>query len=131
GPAQDEPRLVVGAADPKRTGVQGMSGGQYTRAEVEDAIRILEEFQGKAFKAELNKRGNRLGELDPSSIVGIHKDKTVAKGLFIDHLRSALDSGTPPTPEPGDGDGEADPTPSPDPEAPQVRTPEELVGESP
>lgn len=128
GPSSDEPTLVVGAPDPKRTGVQGMSGGQFTRADIEDAISILEGFEGKAFKAELNKRGNRLGELDPSSIVGIHKDKTVAKDLFVEHLRGVLANDIPsPDPEPTPA---PDPEPDPD-ETPQVRTPEELIGQSP
>lgn len=128
GPSVDEPTLVIGSPEPKRTGVQGMNGGQYTRTDIEEAISILEEFKGKAFKSELNKRGNRLGELDPSSLVGIHKDKTEAKRLFIEHLRGVLGADTPtPAPEPTEVPS---PTPDPTPE-PEIRTPEELVGQSP
>lgn len=88
--AAEGERVQVGAADPKSTGVQGMNGGSFTVDDIQQAVDILEAFQGKAFKSELNKKGNALGVLDPSSIVGIHKDKTVAKGLFIEHLRNIL-----------------------------------------
>jgi len=99
-PENDGPMLVIGSAEAKRTGVQGMSGGQFSRADVQAAVDILEGFQGKAFKSELNKKGNPLGALDPSSIVGIEKDKTIAKQKFVDYLKGVLGAETlAPTPE--------------------------------
>jgi hypothetical protein len=118
----DEPQITVGAAEPKRTGVQGFNGGQFTRADIQEAVDILEAFQGKAFKSELNKKGNALGTLDPASMVGIEKDKTIAKQKFVDYLRGILDANPP-----------ADASTSEQPPAPenQDRTPEEIVGTSP
>ena len=113
---RDNEQITIGAADPKRVGVQGMNGGQFTRKDIQEAIDILEAFQGKAYKSELNKKGNALGVLDPTSIVGIYKDKSEGKRAFVDHLRSTLsDLGGDDTPTP-DPDPEPAPTPDPTPE---------------
>lgn len=122
-PEADGPQITVGAAEPKRTGVQGMNGGAFSRADIAEAVDILEQFQGKAFKSELNKKGNALGVLDPSSIVGIEKDKTIAKQKFIDYLKGILDANPEGAPEDQPGPAVED--------GPTTRTPEELVGQSP
>jgi len=80
----------IGAEAPKKTGVQGWDGGDFTAEDIQDAINILESFQGKNFKSELNKKGNALGKLDPNPIVGFNKDKSVTKQKFIDHLKEVL-----------------------------------------
>lgn len=80
----------IGSSDPKKTGVQGWDGGDFTSEDIQDAINILEGFQGKNFKSELNKKGNALGKLDPNAIVGFNKDKTVTKQKLIDHLKGVL-----------------------------------------
>lgn len=80
----------IGAETPKKTGVQGWDGGDFTAEDIQDAINILENFQGKNFKSELNKKGNALGKLDPNPIVGFNKDKTVTKQKLIDHLKGVL-----------------------------------------
>lgn len=128
--SEDTDQILVGSANPKKVGVQGMNGGSFSRTEIEQAIEILEAFQGKAYKSELNKKGNALGTLDPTSIVGIFKDKTEGKAKFVEHLRGLL--GANPTPDP-EGDPEPAPTPEPmpTPSPPRDRMPLMLLGESP
>ena len=82
--------VKLGSVEPKKVGVQGWDGGEFSTEDIQDAINILEEFQGKNFKAELNKKGNPLGTLDPNAIVGFNKDKTVTKQKLIDHLNGSL-----------------------------------------
>lgn len=84
------PKVTLGSKTPKKVGVQGMDGGEYTTYEIQDAINILEAYPGKLFKNELNKKGNPLGELDPTQIVGFDKDKLVMKQKFIDLLKTKL-----------------------------------------
>jgi len=83
-------KIHLGADNPQAKTIQGYDGGDFTPADVESAISILEAFGGKAFKAELNKKGNPLGILNPNDLVGFNKDKTVTKQKFIDLLKSSL-----------------------------------------
>lgn len=83
------PKVNIGSKTPE-AGVQGLDGGSFTEAEIQDAINILEAFKGKVFKSELNKKGNPLGSLDPNKIVGFDKDKTVTKQKLIDLLKTKL-----------------------------------------
>jgi len=87
---ENAPKVWIGSKTPKSTGVQGMDGGEFTMSQVQQAIDILESFQGKNFKSELNKKMNALGSLNPNSIVGFDKDKTVTKQKFIDLLKAKL-----------------------------------------
>lgn len=88
---EDDTTMVrLGSKDPKSTGVQGVDGGTFSVTDIKDAIAILESYNGKLFKAELNKKGNKLGSLNPNSLVGFDKDKTVVKQKFIDLLKSKL-----------------------------------------
>lgn len=80
----------IGSSNPKKTGVQGWDGGSFSGEDIQDAINILEAFQGKNFKSELNKKNNPLGSLDPNPIVGFDKDKTKTKQKFIDYLKNTL-----------------------------------------
>lgn len=86
----DAPKVSLGSKDPKSTGVQGMDGGEFSTTEIQQAIDILEAYPGKLFKAELNKKGSPLGTLNPNSLVGFDKDKTVVKQKFIDLLKAKL-----------------------------------------
>ena len=84
------PKITLGSKTPKKVGVQGMDGGEYTATEIQDAINILEAYPGKLFKSELAKKGNPLGELDPTQLVGFDKDKLVTKQKYIDLLKTKL-----------------------------------------
>lgn len=84
------PTINIGSLTPKKVGVQGMDGGAYTAIDIQDAINILENYPGKLFKNELNKKGNPLGELDPTQIVGFDKDKLVMKQNYIALLKTKL-----------------------------------------
>jgi hypothetical protein len=84
------PKINLGARTPE-SGVQGFDGGQFTPKDLQDAIDILENFSGKLMKAELNKKGNALGSLDPNKLVGFDKDKLVTKQKLIDLLKLKLD----------------------------------------
>lgn len=84
--------IKIGSDTPEMKSIQGLNGGTFTAAEVADAISILENHKGKLFKAELNKKGNPLGKLDPNEIVGFNKDKTVTKQKFLDLLKTNLAS---------------------------------------
>lgn len=90
GPVDDSPKVWIGSKTPKSTGVQGLDGGEFSVQEIQQAIEILEGFQGKTFKAELNKKGSPLGTLNPNSIVGFDKDKLVTKQKMIDLLKTKL-----------------------------------------
>ena len=90
--------ITIGSATPKNVGVQGYDGGQFSEQDITEAIAILEDFQGKAFKAALNKKGNALGTLDPTKIVGFDKDKTVMKDKFLALLKTKVS--TPSTVDP-------------------------------
>lgn len=83
------PKVSIGSTTPKSTS-GGMNGGEFSQAEIQDAINILENYQGKIFKSELNKKGNPLGVLNPVEIVGFDKDKNVTKQKFIDLLKQKL-----------------------------------------
>lgn len=101
-PVSSGAKISFGSKTPESTGVQGMDGGEFTDAEVAEAIAILEAFNGKLFKAELNKKGNALGVLNPNSLVGFDKDKTVVKAKFIALLKekhAAHQVESSPTPE--------------------------------
>ena len=89
-PSADAPKIHIGAATPEKKSIQGFNGGDFTQAEIQEAVDILEAFNGKLFKAELNKKGNPLGILDPNEIVGFDKDKTVTKQKFIDLLKGKV-----------------------------------------
>ena len=82
-------KILIGSSESKLTQT-GDTGGSFTKTEIQDAINILENFDGKIFKAELNKKGNPLGKLSPNDIVGFNKDKTVTKQKFIDLLKQKL-----------------------------------------
>lgn len=84
------PKIHLGSLTPKKVGVQGMDGGDYTATDIQDAINILEAYPGKLFKNELNKKGNPLGELDPTQLVGFDKDKLATKQKYIDLLKTKL-----------------------------------------
>lgn len=84
--------INIGSASPKQVGVQGYDGGVFSEQEIQEAITLLEGFEGKAFKAYLNKNGNALGVLDPTKIVGFNKDKTVMKKDFIALLKKKVPS---------------------------------------
>jgi hypothetical protein len=71
-------------------GVQGFDGGEFLAEDIIEAIDILEGFSGKLFKAELNKKDNPLGLLDPNKVVKSDKDKTVTKQNFIEMLKDKL-----------------------------------------
>ena len=85
--------IHFGAKVPEAKSIQGMNGGDFTVADVTEAIAILEAFKGKAFKSELNKKGNALGILNPNDLVGFDKDKTVVKEKFILLLQQKLLAG--------------------------------------
>lgn len=89
GSEDDAPKVWLGSRNPKE-GVQGLDGGEFTTTEIQQAIDILEGFNGKLFKAELSKKGNPLGKLNPNDLVGFDKDKTVVKQKFIDLLKTKL-----------------------------------------
>lgn len=129
------PKITIGVSGEgrKRVGVQGMNGGEFSADDVAEAIQILESFQGKAYKSELNKQGNPIGTLDPTSLVGIEKDKTVGKQKFIDYLKNALSEQRP---ESGDeeppAEEEAETYEFPDPKSvPAINGREGLPGQQP
>lgn len=82
------PKIHFGSNNPKQKGVQGFDGGDFSSKDVEEAIAILEGYDGKLIKAELNKHGNALGKLDPTKLVGFDKDKLVTKQKIIDLLKT-------------------------------------------
>ena len=86
--------IHFGALVPEAKSIQGMNGGDFTVSDVTEAISILEAFNGKAFKAELNKKGNALGILNPNDLVGFDKDKTVVKEKFLLLLQQKLLAGS-------------------------------------
>jgi hypothetical protein len=87
----DEPADIrIGSGTPKTTQT-GVTGGNFTKTDVQNAINILENYQGKIFKSELNKQGNPLGQLSPNDIVGFNKDKTITKQKFLDLLKKKLE----------------------------------------
>jgi 8-oxo-dGTP pyrophosphatase MutT (NUDIX family) len=81
----------IGTRSPKDTAT-GITGGAFTKKDIKDAINILENYNGKLFKNELNKQGNPLGKLSPNHIVGFDKDKTVTKQKFIDLLKKKVEA---------------------------------------
>ncbi len=87
----DSPIIHIGAATPKSTGVQGLNGGDYTKADIESAIKILQNHTGKIFKSELGKQGSPLAALNPVSMIDAEKDKDANKQKFIALLQKALD----------------------------------------
>lgn len=88
----DAPEISFGAqGDSIKNTATGLTGGAYSAADVEDAISILEGFNGKNFKSELNKKSNPLGALSPNDLVGFNKDKTITKQKFIDLMKQKLD----------------------------------------
>lgn len=89
--AADAPKIWMGSKTPKE-GVQGFDGGEFTAQDVQEAIDILEAFQGKNFKSALNLKGNALGTLNPNDLVGFEKDKTVGKQKFIALLKTKLEA---------------------------------------
>lgn len=86
----NEEQIQIGSVDAKDTQT-GVTGGSFLKSDVEKAIQILENYNGKIFKAELNKNGNPLGKLSPNDIVGFNKDKTITKQKFIDLLKGKVD----------------------------------------
>lgn len=93
------PQILIGSESAKSTQT-GMTGGSFSKKDIQAAVDILEAYQGKVFKSELNKQGNPLGQLSPNDIVGFNKDKTITKQKFLDLLKSKLDTPEPVTPEP-------------------------------
>lgn len=90
--SEGAPEISFGASgDGIKNTATGFTGGAYSAADVEQAISILEGFQGKNFKSELNKQNNPLGQLSPNDLVGFNKDKTVTKQKFIDLMKQKLD----------------------------------------
>ena len=85
------PTILIGTADPKPTATV-LTGGEYSVEHIEQAIQILEAFDGKLFKSELSRRGNPLGELSPNDLVGFNKDKTITKQKFIELLKAKIDA---------------------------------------
>lgn len=83
------PYIQIGSTDAKNTAT-GITGGSYSKEEIQKAVDLLEGFEGKAFKAYLNKNGNKLGELSPNDIVGFNKDKTITKNNFVALLKKKL-----------------------------------------
>jgi hypothetical protein len=86
----DAPKINLGSRSPE-SGVQGFDGGEFTAEDLQEAVDILEAFPGKLMKAELNKKGNALGSLDPNKLVGFDKDKLVTKQKLIALLKVKLD----------------------------------------
>jgi len=82
-------KIQIGSRTPK-TNATGVTGGQFNKGDVQSAIDILENYNGKLFKSELNKKGNPLGKLSPNDIVGFDKDKTLTKQKFIDLLKKKV-----------------------------------------
>lgn len=82
-------KVNIGSGTPKNTS-GGMDGGEFSQHDIAEAIDILENYDGKIFKNELNKKGNPLGVLNPVTIVGFDKDKLVTKQKFIDLLKQKL-----------------------------------------
>lgn len=74
---------------PKKV-VQGLTGGTFTQQEVQQAVDILENYEGKQFKNALVQKGNPLGALSPNDIIGFEKDKLVGKQKYIDFLKGKL-----------------------------------------
>lgn len=97
--------INIGSASPKQVGVQGYDGGVFSEQDIQEAITLLEGFEGKAFKAYLNKNNNALGVLDPTKIVGFNKDKTVMKKDFIALLKQKVPTAAPAAQEP-ENDGQ-------------------------
>jgi 8-oxo-dGTP pyrophosphatase MutT (NUDIX family) len=89
-------KVQIGTRSPKSTAT-GVTGGEFSPSDVQNAIDILENYDGKVFKNELNKKGNPLGKLSPNDIVGFNKDKTVTKQKFIDLLKKKIAPETPET----------------------------------
>lgn len=92
-------KIQVGSRTPK-TNATGVTGGQFLKKDVQSAIDILEKYDGKLFKNELNKQGNPLGKLSPNDIVGFDKDKTLTKQKFIDLLKKKIAPKEAPVEEP-------------------------------
>ena len=95
----DTTKIQIGSETAKNTAT-GITGGSYSKNDIQQAIDLLENFDGKAFKSYLNKNNNKLGELSPNDIVGFNKDKTVTKQKFVDLLKKKLaDNEAPKSPE--------------------------------
>lgn len=86
----DAPKIQIGSATPEKLSVQGFNGGEFTYADIQEAVDILEAYKGKFFKNELTKKNNALSVLDPTKIVGFSKDKLETKTKYIDHLKGLL-----------------------------------------
>lgn len=85
----DAPKIHFGDAEPKKSNF-GLSGGDFTHEEIQNAIDTMEKFQGKNYLADLKNKGNPIGYLNDNALVGADKDKTVKKQKMIDLLKEKL-----------------------------------------
>lgn len=84
------PTIHFGDAEPEQTPT-GLTGGDIAESDVEKAVSILENFQGKNFLSELKKKDNPVGYLSDNHLVGFDKDKAVKKQKMIALLKAKLD----------------------------------------
>ncbi len=73
----------------------GKTGMEISVDQLEEAIDVLEAFDGKLFKAQLSKANNPLGDLDFNWLVGKNKDKLDQKKQVITHLKGVLNNTKP------------------------------------
>lgn len=125
--AEEGPKIHFGEDEVKVSNF-GASSGDFTVAEVEEAISLMEAFEGKTYLADLKNKGNPLGYLNDNALVGFDKDKTVKKQKMIDLLKQKLaDHAVSEPVEPS----ESVPTSEEEADAPEVENPTEELADTP
>lgn len=68
----------------------GVTGGDFKKSDIEQAISIIEGYDGKQYKSQLTKADNPLYVLDFNTLVGPNKDKLAQKQQVIDLLKKEI-----------------------------------------
>jgi hypothetical protein len=86
---KNDPTIHLGKEKPTKNPF-GVTGGDYTQSDIDSAIAIIEDYDGKLYKSQLTKADNPLGELDFNTLVGANKDKLQQKKDVIDFLKKQV-----------------------------------------
>lgn len=90
----NNPHIHLGKDKPAKNQF-GVTGGDFTQSDIEQAIDILENYDGKLYKSQLSKADNPLGDLDFNTLVGPNKDKLAQKSQVIEFLKTKVEGLTP------------------------------------
>lgn len=89
-PEGNGPDISLGSRKPAKNAF-GITGGSFKHSDVESALTLLKNFEGKTFKSHLAKNNNPLHVLDFNNLVGFNKDKLVTKAAVIKLLEAKLE----------------------------------------